>query len=144
MIRNYFKIALRNLWKHKGFSAINIIGLAMGLGCFIVIAMYVFDELSYDRYNEKADRIYRINSDIRFGGTDLNMAVSSDPMGETLKQDYPEVEESTRIYTSGGSKLVKKGDEFIKEIKVVHADSTLFNVFIVDICFRPSSVTLGK
>ena len=144
MIRNYFKIALRNLWKHKGFSAINIIGLAMGLGCFIVIAMYVFDELSYDRYNEKADRIYRINSDIRFGGTELNMAVSSDPMGETLKQDYPEVEESTRIYTSGGSKLVKKGDEFIKEIKVVHADSTLFNVFTLPAIVGDTRIALRE
>ena len=129
MFRNYIKIALRNLWKYKGFTAINVIGLAMGLGCFIVIAMYVFDELSYDRYNEKVDRIYRINSDIRFGGTDLVMAVSSDPMGETLKKDYPEVEESTRFYASSGSKLIKKGDEFIKETKVAHADSTLFNVF---------------
>jgi len=129
MIKNYFKIALRNLWKHKGFTAINIVGLAMGLGCFIVIAMYVFDELSYDRWNEKADHIYRINSDIRFGGTDLVMAVSADPMGETLKNDYPEVLESTRFYASNGSKLIKKGNEFINEAKVVHADSTLFNVF---------------
>ena len=129
MIKNYLKIAIRNLWKHKGFSAINIIGLAMGLGCFIVIAMYVFDELSYDKYNEKADRIYRINSDIRFGGPELNMAVSSDPMGETLKQDYPEVENYVRFYNSNGSKLIKKGNEYIKESKVTHVDSTLFDVF---------------
>ncbi len=133
MIKNYFKIAIRNLWKHKGFTAINIVGLAMGLGCFIVIAMYVFDELSYDRWNEKADRIYRINSDIRFGGTDLVMAQSADPMGETLKQDYPEVEESFRFYNNSGSKLIKKGDEFINERKVVHADSTLFKVFSLPI-----------
>ena len=133
MIKNYLKIALRNLWKYKGFSAINIIGLAMGLGCFIVIAMYVFDELSYDRYNEKADRIYRINSDIRFGGTDLNMAVSSDPMGETLKQDYPEVENYVRFFNSRGPKLIKKGDEFINETRIVHADSTLFDVFTLPV-----------
>ena len=129
MIKNYLKIAFRNLWKHKGFSAINIIGLAMGLGCFIVIAMYVFDELSYDRYNEKADQIYRINSDIRFGGTDLVMAESSDPMGETLKNDYPEVIESVRFFNNNGSKLIKKGNEYINESKVAHVDSTLFNVF---------------
>ncbi|MGM5468820.1 ABC transporter permease [Flavobacteriaceae bacterium LMO-SS05] len=129
MIKNYFKIALRNLWKHKGFTAINVIGLSMGLGCFIVIAMYVSDELSYDQFNEKADRIYRINSDIRFGGTDLNMAVSADPMGETLKQDYPEVETYVRFYNSNGSKLIKKGNEFINETRVTHADSTLFDVF---------------
>jgi putative ABC transport system permease protein len=129
MIKNYFKIALRNLWKHKGFSAINIIGLAMGLACFIMIAMYVVDELSYDKYNDKADRIYRINSDIRFGGTDLIMAVSADPMGATLKKDYPQVEEYTRIYASNGSKLVKKANDYINEDGVAHADSTLFDVF---------------
>lgn len=129
MFRNYIKIAFRNLWKHKGFTAINVVGLAMGLGCFIVIAMYVFDELSYDRYHEKADHIYRINSDIRFGGTDLSMAVSSDPMGETLKQDYPEVEEFVRFYNSNGPKLIKKGDAYIKEANVTHVDSTLFKVF---------------
>jgi putative ABC transport system permease protein len=129
MIKNYFKIAFRNLWKHKSFSAINIVGLALGLACFIVIALYVTDELSYDRYNEKADRIYRINSDIRFGGTDLIMAVSADPMGAALKKDYPQVEEYTRLYASGGSKLIKKGSEFLYEQKVAHADSTFFNVF---------------
>ncbi len=129
MLKNYFKIALRNLWRQKGFSAINIIGLAMGLACFIMIALYVTDELSYDRYNENADRIYRINSDIRFGGTDLIMAVSADPMGATLKKDYPQVEEFTRLYANEGSKLFKKGTQFITEDRVTYADSTLFNVF---------------
>ncbi len=144
MIKNYFKIAFRNLWKHKGFTAINVIGLALGLGCFIVIAMYVSDELSYDRYNEKADRIYRINSDIRFGGTDLIMAVSADPMGETLKQDYPEVEESVRFYSSSGSKLIKKGDEFINETKVTHVDSTLFNVFTLPVILGNTKTALTE
>lgn len=129
MIKNYLKVALRNLWRNKTFSLINIIGLATGLACFMLIALYVADELSFDRYNEKADRIYRVNSDIRFGGTDLKMAVCSDPMGATLKKDYPQVEEFVRFYNSNGSKLVKKGNEFINEANVVHADSTLFNVF---------------
>lgn len=129
MIKNYLKIALRNLWKHKGFSAINIIGLAMGLACFIVIAMYVVDEISYDKFHEKANRTYRINTDIRFGGTDLNMAVSSDPLGAALKKDYPQVEEFTRLFGSDGSKLIKKGNDYINETRITHADSTLFNVF---------------
>jgi len=129
MIKNYIKIAWRNLLKNKGFTAINIIGLSLGIGCFIVIAMFVTDELSYDQYHENADRIYRINSDIQFGGTDLSMAVSADPMGETLKNDYPEVEEYVRFYASSGSKLLKKGSEYINESLVAHADSTLFNVF---------------
>ncbi len=129
MIKNYLKIAWRNLWKYKGFSAINVGGLALGLSCFILIALYIADELSYDRYNEKADRIFRINSDIRFGGTDLIMAVSADPMGATLKKDYPQVEEYTRFYNSDGAKLIKNGYEYIPEGRVTHADSTLFKVF---------------
>jgi putative ABC transport system permease protein len=129
MIKNYLKIAWRNLLKNKGFTAINIIGLSLGIGCFIVIAMYVTDELSYDQYHENADRTFRIHSDIKFGGTDMSMAASADPMGEALKNDYPEVEEYVRLYASGGSKLIKKGSEYISENLVAHADSTLFDVF---------------
>ena len=80
MLRNYLKIAWRNLVNNKTFSFINIVGLAIGLACFILIALYVLDELSFDRHNRKADRIYRVNSDIKFGGTDLKLAVCSDPM----------------------------------------------------------------
>src|SRR5215510_11952842 len=98
MLKNYFKIAWRNLLKNKTFSLINISGLAIGLSCFLVIALYVIDELSYDRFHAKADRIYRVDSDIRFGGTDLKLAVCSDPMGPTLKRDYPQVEEYVRFY----------------------------------------------
>jgi len=91
--------------------------------------LYVADELSYDRYNKKADRIYRVNSDIVFGGNKLHLAVACDPMGATLKKDYPQVEGYVRFFNSRGSKLIKKGNEFINEDHVVHADSTLFNVF---------------
>ena len=129
MIANYFKIAWRNLLKNKTFSFINIFGLAIGLCCFILITIYVADELSYDRFHENADRIYRIHSDIRFGGTDLKLAVTSDPMGATLKKDYPQVEQYVRFYASEGSKSIKKGKEYIVENRVGYADSTLFEVF---------------
>ncbi len=129
MIRNYIKVALRNLWKNKGYSAINIIGLSAGLATCLLILLYVWDELSYDKFNEKADRIYRVDSDIKFGGTDMKLSVSSDPMGATLKRDYPQVEQFTRIYASEGSKLIKKGTEFINEPKIAYVDSTFFDVF---------------
>src|SRR5215470_18937023 len=129
MFRNYLKIAVRNLWKNKTFSFINIAGLAIGLSCFLLIALYVLDELSFDKFNVNADRIYRINSDIRFGGADLHMPVTSDMMGQLLKKDYPQVEEYTRIYTFNGDKLVKKGNEYINEQRVAHVDSTFFDVF---------------
>jgi putative ABC transport system permease protein len=129
MIKNYISIAWRNLLKNKTFSLINLVGLASGLACFILIALYVADEISYDRHNEKASRIYRINSDILFGGNNLHMAVTPDPMGAVLQKDYPQVESFVRFYNSSGSKLIKKGNEFINESNVVHADSTLFDVF---------------
>ena len=111
MIKNYLKLAWRNILKHKGFSIINIAGLSLGICCFVLIAMFVSDELSYDKYNTKSDRIYRVNSDILFAGVDRKMALSADPMGETLKNDYPEVENYVRFYTSNGSKLIKKGKQ---------------------------------
>ncbi|MGB8191126.1 MAG: ABC transporter permease, partial [Chitinophagaceae bacterium] len=129
MFHNFLKTAWRNLLKNKVFSFINILGLAIGLCCFLLITMYVLDELGFDRFHAKADRIYRVNSDIRFGGTDLVLPVSPDIMGATLKKDYPQVEEYTRIYNSNGSKLIKKGNQYINEPAVGHADSTLFKVF---------------
>src|SRR5690554_3213850 len=133
MINNYLKISWRNLLKNKTFSLINIIGLAIGLACFILIALYVADELSYDRHHENADRIYRVNADIRIGGTDLRLATASDPMGPTLHADYPQVESYVRFYASSGSKLIRKGSQFITENRVAHADSTLFDVFSIPV-----------
>jgi putative ABC transport system permease protein len=129
MFRNYIKIAWRNLVKQKAFSILNITGLAIGLSCFLLIAVYVLDEISFDRFHEKADRIYRVNADIIFGGEEQRFPFTSDMMGATLKKDYPQVEEFARIYNSNGSRLVKKDNTFITEERVAHADSTLFNVF---------------
>ena len=144
MLSNYLKIAWRNLLKNKTFSLINITGLASGLACFILIALYVADELSYDRYNEKAGRIYRINSDIVFGGNKLHLAVASDPMGAALKNDYPQVEEYVRFYTSSGSKLIKKGDQYINENEVAHADSTLFDIFTLPVMSGDAKTALNE
>src|ERR1700722_15256094 len=105
MFKNYFKIAFRSLWKSKGFSAINIIGLAVGLATCLLIMFYVLDELGYDKYNENADRIYRVDGDIQFGGTHFILAVASDPMGPTLKKDYPQVEKMVRFRTNGSFRL---------------------------------------
>lgn len=129
MFINYLKIAWRNLWKSKFFSFINVFGLALGLACFILIGMYVTDEISYDKHFAKADRIYRIDADINIGGTELVLAQSSDPMGATLQKDYPQVEDYVRLYSSGGPKLIKKGANYLEETAVTHADSTLLEVF---------------
>lgn len=144
MLSNYLKTAWRNLVKNKAFSLINILGLAIGLCCFLLISMYVLDELSFDKFHTKADRIYRINSNIRFGGSDLNLPVSPDIIGATLKKDYPQVEEYTRIYASGGSKLIKKGNEFINEGAVAHGDSTIFKVFTLPVLSGDPATALNE
>src|ERR1700744_5921542 len=128
MLRNYIKTAFRNLWKSKGFSAINIIGLAIGLSTCLLILIFVMDELSYDRYNTKADRIYRLDGDIKFGGNHFILAVAPAPVGPAVRMDYPEVEKEVRFREQGG-RLVKKGNQNIQEDAVVFADSTLFEVF---------------
>ncbi len=129
MLSNYLKIAWRNLLKNKTFSFINIFGLAIGFSSFILIGLYVIDELSFDDFHEKADRIYRLDVDVRFGGTDLKLATSADPVGEYMKKDYPEVEQYARLYANEGPKFIRKGSEYIREADITYADSTIFDVF---------------
>ncbi|SFD01914.1 putative ABC transport system permease protein [Chitinophaga sp. CF118] len=128
MFRNYFKIALRNLWNNKVFSAINIFGLAIGLAICLLITLFVADELSYDKYNEKADRIYRINADFLVNGSVFKERTVPAQLGSVLVNDYPQVERSARI-TGIGDMLVKKGNETLIEHNATFADSTLFDVF---------------
>jgi putative ABC transport system permease protein len=132
MFQNYFKTALRNLWKNKGFSAINIIGLAVGLATCLLIVLYVIDELSYDRYNKQADRIYRLDAQIKFGGNHLFLAVAPPLAGPSMIQDYPEVAHYTR-FRELGDILVRKDDMNIRESRTTYADSTLFEVFTLPV-----------
>ena len=130
MLQNYLKIALRNLLKNKGFSAINIFGLAVGIACCLLITLYVTDELSFDRFHEKADRIYRTNLDVKFGGSEQSVATTADLLGPTLKKDYPQVENYARIYDSGSFLIKKTGTvNNIREEKILFADSSIFEVF---------------
>ena len=128
MFRNYFKIAIRNLRKQKGFSAINIFGLAVGLATCLLISLFVIDELSYDRYNEKAERIYRIESNARINGNGFNTITTPFPLGIALVKDYAQIEKAVRLVNMGDI-LVKKDKETIVEHGAVFADANLFEVF---------------
>ncbi|MDP4265636.1 MAG: ABC transporter permease [Bacteroidota bacterium] len=132
MFRNYLKTAFRNLIKSKFYTSINIIGLAVGLATCLLILLYVLDELSYDKYNVKADRIYRVNNEIKFGNNYMDLAVSAALQGSTMAREMPEVEQYTRIRWYG-SFLVKKGNENVQEGRVGFADSTLFDVFTLPV-----------
>jgi putative ABC transport system permease protein len=134
MIRNYFTIAFRNLRKHRFYSFINIFGLAMGIASCLIIVLFVINELSYDRYHTKAERIYRVNTEIKYGSNHYRLAVCSAPMAEALRQDYPEVEAAVR-FRNRGSWLVKRGEHVdnFKEERVIFTDSTFFRVFSVPV-----------
>ena len=128
MIKNYLKIALRNLKRNKVYSFINIMGLAIGIACCLLILLFINDELSYDNFHEKGDRIYRVNTDLKFGSTDLALPLCSDMLGSVMKNDYPAIEEYVRLNT-WSSKQVKLGDNYYNENYVAYADSTFFKVF---------------
>ncbi len=128
MIRNYVKTAFRSLKKNKGFTFLNVFGLALGLAICLLIVFYVADELSYDRYNTKADRIYRINADIKYGGNSSSYAVTPPPLAAALKSSFAEVEESARLIQASNIQF-KKGSENLQENKSVYADGSIFNIF---------------
>lgn len=128
MLKNYIKIAFRNLWKNKGYAAINILGLAIGLATCLMITLFVLNELSYDKYNIKADRIYRVNTDIRLNGSDYKDHVTPAPMADVLTKDYPLIEQAVRI-GGGGDMLVKKDNQTFIEHNAFFADPNIFSVF---------------
>ncbi|QIP12929.1 FtsX-like permease family protein [Spirosoma aureum] len=128
MFRNYIKIAFRNLSKHKTFSFINITGVAVGLACFLLIALYVRDELSYDRYNANTDRIFRVTRTFLSseGTASLKLAQAAPPFGPLIKQDFPDVEQVVRTLDNNG--LLRYGEHSFNEENMYLAEPNLFKV----------------
>jgi putative ABC transport system permease protein len=127
MFRNYLKIAWRNLLKHKGYTAINISGLAVGVCCFLLLSMFVKSEFSYDRFHANADRIYRVWQDENYGPKENFVnTVTPVSMVPVLQGNYPEIEAATRVYAFNG--LVKRnGIEFNESLRAV--DPSFFKIF---------------
>jgi len=111
MIKNYLKIALRNLSKNKGFSFINISGLAIGMASAILIFLWIQNEMSHDRFHAKIDRIYLMNNRGMFNGELMAWNYTPKPMGLAIKKDYPEVEDVVRVNNSGANFLISNGDK---------------------------------
>ncbi|MVM37633.1 FtsX-like permease family protein [Spirosoma sp. HMF3257] len=132
MIRNYLKIAWRNLVLHKAFTAINIVGLAVGLATCLLIVLFVTHELSYDRYHAKADRIFRMTTYGLVSGKEIKTAYSGVPAGPTLVHDYAGVEATTR-FDQAGTHIVKHNHDSFKEEHVAFADSNFFDVFSISL-----------
>jgi putative ABC transport system permease protein len=130
MFKNYVKIALRNFLKHKGFSFINIFGLAIGVACCILIVLYVLDEVSYDRYHEKADQIYRVGIRGFVNNNLFHGVVTCSPMAQTLVDEFPEVLAATRL-RNFGFPVYRYKDKVFSEERVFWVDQAFFDVFTV-------------
>ncbi len=127
MLKNYFVAAIRNLYKNKGFTVINILGLSIGLASFVLISLYVYHEVSFDRYHANAGRIFRIVENLKTENEMLYQSTSSPPMGPALQREFPEVESYVRLL--GTDMLVRRGDIVFNEEECYFADSTLFKIF---------------
>ncbi len=131
MVKNYIKIALRNLIKRKGYTFINITGLAIGIACCLLISMYVLNELSYDRFNKKADRIYRLTQTSLT--TDETAAATTFKAGPMLESEYPQlIERSVRFFDMqhpSHTMLHRSSDRSFRESNFYFVDSTFFDVF---------------
>jgi putative ABC transport system permease protein len=126
MIKNYIKIALRNLTRHKGYSLINITGLAIGMACCILILLWVQDELRFDRFHKNADNICRVIQDIKFSDHSTTWAITQGPLGPSLKEDFPEIVNFTRV--TGRRFRLNHGDQSFDEVLGM-ADGSIFEMF---------------
>ncbi len=127
MLKNYFKIAFRNLWRHRVFSFINIMGLTVGMTACFLIFLYVRFELSYDSFHSKADRIYRVVSDIKTPTEVIKAGGPAWAVGAHISQDFPQIEAAVRI--TGDELLIRKGNIKFQETNSLYADSAFFRMF---------------
>jgi putative ABC transport system permease protein len=150
MLKNYFKIALRNLWRKRTYSLINVTGLAVGMACCFLIFLYVHFEFSYDRFHQKADRIYRVVGDLTSSTETLHWYVTPGPLARSIRAEFPQVQQVTRLINLGV--LVQKGSVKFQETHTIWADSSIFSVFDFPLIYgdprtalkEPNSVVLSE
>ena len=131
MLKNYIRIAFRNIIRQKGYSLINITGLAIGIMSCLLILMYVTDELSYDRFHERGDRIYRLF--FRYtspNGESFNHSIGLYRLADELAERYPEIEEAVRLSFSSSMEFRRGEIEFVED-NVMLADSIIFRLFSI-------------
>ena len=145
MLKNYLTIAWRNLSRNRNYSIINIIGLAIGLACFMLILLYVKDELGYDQFHPKGDQIYRMVLERKYPGRTREYAIIPAGFSEVVNKDIAEVEESCRLFFFQGNQFVLKiDDQLYEEDKVMWADTTFFDMFGVPLLKGDQKTALSK
>ena len=147
MIKNFFKVALRNMMKRKAYTLINILGLATGMAVCLLIVLFVQSELNYDKQHEKAKDIYRLVLDRIYPGRTTSYAFIPQSIGAAVKAEFPEVKESVRFYNftgDNGNFFLRIGDKVFEEKRVFAADSNFFRVFSVKMLKGDASTALMK
>ncbi len=145
MIKNYLTIAWRNLTRNRNYAIINILGLAIGLACFMLIMLYVQDETGYDAWHENSSRIHRVALERIYPGRSRQYAIIPAGYSEVMKKDLPEVEQSCRLfYFAGNSTFIKKGQDIIEEKEMMFADSTFFDMFSIPLLKGDPKTALAK
>ncbi len=144
MFRNYLIVGIRNLLRHKGYSSINVLGLAIGIACCILILLYVQDELSYDRYHEKSDRIYRLVESATIAGRPIEAAVTPPPWAPVMAEEFPEIEQITRLKPPGSRWLIRYEENRFYERYFVFADSSVFDIFTIPLVQGNAKTALAE
>jgi len=145
MLKNYINIAFRNLIKHKFYSLINILGLSIGLTCFLMITLFVTDELSFDKFHSDADRIHRMDFTGNMNGSEFITALASVPAAETMVREFPEVEEATRLRVRGNYLVKRKdGEDAYNEDATTFADKNFFDFFDFKVLSGDKSTCLER
>src|SRR5579863_856568 len=130
MIKTFFKLAVRSLLKNKIYSLINIFGLATGIAICLLVVLFIQGELGYDNFHERGDRIYRLVADRIYPGRVAAFTPIPNSFGAAFQREFPEIEESTRIFEEEGQGVkVKAGTHTFEEKELFSADSNFFRVF---------------
>jgi putative ABC transport system permease protein len=126
MLKNFITISVRNILRQKGFSLINLLGLTLGLTVGFMIVIYIYNELSYDKFHKEYDRIFRVAVSGKLAEMPLNVAVTPGALGIHLKKDLPEVEEYTMFEHNGGNQLLQIENEKYYDQHIIYADTNFF------------------
>lgn len=143
MLSNYLTIALRNFRRQPAYTVLNIAGLTLGIAAALLILLFITEESRFDTYHEKADRIFRVSSDITEPDNAFKWAVTQTPLAMQLKEDYPEVEQYVRFIPNGRTNLQYK-DNFFFEEKVFLVDSTVTEIFSFDFTKGDATMALKE
>lgn len=143
MFKNYLKIALRNLVRNKSYSFINIFGLAIGISCFILISLYVTHELSFDKFHENGDRIYRVVESYNTDDEQNWYATTFSALATTLKNEFPVLRHVSHVYPTNGLVIAGENQKY-QEDGIIYADSSFFEMFSFNLLSGDPSSVLDK